>query len=374
MKITRGKAPDAGRSLTRAGWSRREVLKAAGIGIGLGAAPGFIRNAGASTARKIKFTLPWIPSGQHAYAFNAKPFWAEKGLDVQIDRGFGSGEAAKAIGLDRYEFGEASYSVMVNSVAQGLDLMAIGAKTQRSAFAIFALKGSGITKPKDLEGKTVISSSGSADLVMFPAFAKLAGIDANKVKFLLVAPNVRHPMLLGKKADAMTGLVVSDGAALLGQGAPVDIIMFSDYGFRMLDLGLMTPAKRVREEPQLVADFVEGAMKGMKRMLLKPRRSIDLTLQSIKEYQGAAAGPSIIEHSLEIADSLATVPAVEQHGLGFMDPGDWVETVNLVNRYMPGTQRVEAPKVYTNQFVGIEKLTPQEWAAVKARVRKFLPV
>ena len=80
------------------GWTRRAVLRAGVVGLGAGAAPSFIRNVGASTPRKIKFTLPWIPSGQHAYAFLAKKFWAEKGLDVQIDRGFGSGEAAKAVG------------------------------------------------------------------------------------------------------------------------------------------------------------------------------------------------------------------------------------------------------------------------------------
>ncbi len=367
IKGTKNVRTNAGR-----GWSRRAVLKAAAAGAGLAAAPAFIRHAGASTPRKIKFTLPWIPSGQHAYAFVAKKYWAEKGLDVQIDRGFGSGEAAKAIGLERYEFGEASYSVMVNSISQGLDLMAIGCKVHLTPAAIFALKGSGITKPRDLEGKTVITTSGSGEFILFPAFAKAAGIDAGKVKFLFVAPNVRHPMLLEKKADALIGYLVSDGAALLGQGIELEIVPYADFGVRMLDLGLITQGKRVREEPQMVADLVEGAMKGMKMMLLEPRQSIDLTLQSLKEYQGAAAGPSILEHSLEIANSLGIVPAVEKNGLGFMDPEAWVHTVDLVNRYMPGPKPVEATAVYTNKFVGTEKLTPQEWATVKARVRKFL--
>lgn len=356
------------------GWSRREVLKAAAVGAGLGVAPAFIRHVGASTPRKVKFQLAWIPSGQHAYVFLARKFWAEKGLEVQVDRGFGSGETAKGVGLDKYDFGEASYSVMVNSIGQGLDLMAIGARVQRTAFAIFSLKGSGITRPKDLEGKTVIASTGSGEYVLFPAFAKLAGIDAGKVKFLLVAPPVRHPMLLERKADAMTGYLVSDGAVLLGQGTELEILPYADYGFRLLDLGLLTQSKRVREDPKLCADFVEGAMKGLRIQLVEPRAAAEVTLRTLKEYQGAPAAPSIIEHGLEIANALSAVPAVEKGGLGAMDPDDWATTVELVTKYMGLQKTVDPSTVYTNKFAGTEKVTPEEWAAIKARVRKFIRV
>jgi NitT/TauT family transport system substrate-binding protein len=293
---------------------------------------------------------------------------------VQVDRGFGSGETAKSVGLEKYDFGEASFSVMVNSVGHGLDLMAVGARLQRNPFAIFSLKGRGIQQPKDLEGKTVIASSGSGDYVLFPAFAKLAGFDASKVKFLLVAPTVRHPMLLERKADAMTGYLVSDGGVLLGQGIQLDIIPFAAHGFRLLDAGLLTQSKRVREDPRLCADFIEGAMKGLRMQFLQPRESIALTLEQLKEYQGAAAAQSIIEHGLEISNAHSIVPAVEKQGLGAMDPEDWTTTVDLVARYMGLEKRVEPSAVYTNRFAGTEKLTAQEWATVKARVRKIFPI
>src|SRR5262249_60864046 len=129
---------------------RRAVLKGAAAAAGAAGAPAFIRHAGASTPRKVTYQLAWIPSGQHAYVFAAKKFWLEKGLDVQVDRGFGSGETAKGVGLDKYDFGEASYSVVVNSVGQGLELMAIGGRHQRNPFAILPLRGSGSARPKAL--------------------------------------------------------------------------------------------------------------------------------------------------------------------------------------------------------------------------------
>lgn len=50
------------------------------------------------------------------------------------------------------------------------------------------LEGSGITSPKDLEGKKVGAATGSVNQLLFPAYAKLAGIDATKVQWVNAQP------------------------------------------------------------------------------------------------------------------------------------------------------------------------------------------
>ena len=87
------------------------------------AASGWPRRAAGQSATKVKFTLPWIPHGGYTHIFAAKKlgFWEKRGLDVSVDRGFGSGEVCKTIGLGQYEFGEIDYGVMVTqSVSDNL--------------------------------------------------------------------------------------------------------------------------------------------------------------------------------------------------------------------------------------------------------------
>ena len=55
---------------------------------------------------------------------------------------------------------------------------------QQNLVSIITLEGSGITQPKDLEGKQVAAATGSVNQLLFPAYAKLAGIDANTVEFV----------------------------------------------------------------------------------------------------------------------------------------------------------------------------------------------
>jgi hypothetical protein len=115
--------------------SRRSLIKAT-VGmsaiLAAGAAPAFIRNAGAAGRRKISFMLPFLFVGGHAFEFVAQAEgWKVRGLDVDIVRGYGSGAACKAISAGQVDFGEASYGVMVNSISSGIDNVAIGVKLQK---------------------------------------------------------------------------------------------------------------------------------------------------------------------------------------------------------------------------------------------------
>lgn len=72
---------------------------AAGAGSVLGvSAPAIVR-----AATPVKMTLPWLPLGTFSYAFVAKKmgFWEKRGLDVTIDRGFGSGKVCVPVDQTR---------------------------------------------------------------------------------------------------------------------------------------------------------------------------------------------------------------------------------------------------------------------------------
>jgi NitT/TauT family transport system substrate-binding protein len=128
-------------------------------------------------------TLPWLPLGTFSFAFVAKKlgFWEKRGLDVSIDRGFGSGKVCVPVDQGQYDFGPLDMAVMMNCASKGLDLVAIGGLWPRSPVGIFSLKEYNITKPADLEGQTVAFDVGSGDFQLWPGFVKATGIDDSKV-------------------------------------------------------------------------------------------------------------------------------------------------------------------------------------------------
>ena len=126
--------------------------------------------ARAQAPTKVKFTLPWIPHGGYTHVFVAKKlgYWEKRGLDVSIDRGFGSGEVCKTLGLGQYEFGSLDLGVMINCVAKGMDLVATGGLSPRSPSAS-SRSPRRTSGTRDLEGKKVAFATGSGDFQLWPA-------------------------------------------------------------------------------------------------------------------------------------------------------------------------------------------------------------
>src|ERR1700722_20928261 len=86
--------------------TRRSLLRAAGV-IGGAGSLGFAMPGIGRAATPIKITLPWLPLGTYSYVFVAKElgFFANHGLDVTIDRGFGSGKVWVPFARGRNDLG-----------------------------------------------------------------------------------------------------------------------------------------------------------------------------------------------------------------------------------------------------------------------------
>src|SRR5581483_5062510 len=221
------------------GWDRRSILKTLGGSAASAASlPGLTVLAhGQNQPTKVRLTLPWLPVGSYAAFIVARElgFWKTRGLDVEVSRGYGSADASKKVGLGQFDYGDASFSVVIQTVGQGMDLVGLGLHMQISPLAVFSLKKSGIKAPKDLEGKTVAATPTTGDFHLFPAFAKLTGIDASKVKFRFVDGNLRAQSLLDGSVDALTGYYSTDAAPLWTGGGDIDIMLYHKYGIKLYD-------------------------------------------------------------------------------------------------------------------------------------------
>ena len=88
----------------------------------------------------------------------------------------------------RADIGLADSAVVIAAVARGAKVKVVGMVFDKTPLNIWTRKDTAIDKPKDLEGKTVGAPPGDGQRQVFPAFAKLHGIDESKVTWVNIEP------------------------------------------------------------------------------------------------------------------------------------------------------------------------------------------
>ena len=354
--------------------SRRSLLHRACQATAVAALQPVLVSFDANAAESIKLTLPWIPEGEVSFMFAAKKqgFWSKRGLDVTITRGFGSGEAAKNVGLGRYDYGQADIAAMVNAMSAGLPLVSIAMVSQRSTVCIVTLKDSGITKPKDLEGKRYGGTPAGAPNNLWPAFARINHVDMAKVKMVAVQPGVDIQALINHNVDADATLYQSSAPYLWADKVPFNTIFFAKFGMDIYSLTFITQPNTIKKSPKQVAAFVEGVMEGLRFSYINPDQALADFVSAVPELGKTPRDREITRHSLLINTASGLTDDARKNGLGWHDPAKVGYTLRTVNTYLKLPTPPPVSSIYTNEFVGNVKLTDAEWSKAREQAKDYL--
>lgn len=351
--------------------SRRTLLQASTL-----AAPVVLsRRPRASELRTVKFTLPWVAEGSNAVAFVAKAngYFADAGLDLEISRGNGSVAAAQAVGAGQFDFGMAAASAGIQQAAKGLQTVSIACLGYDATMCLAVLGDSPVHQPKQLDGKSIGGTVNSGEYPFLPAVAKNAGLDLASCKLVQVDPNVRQRLLMEGQVDAICGFAISIAPVFVANNKPVRFMPYSDYGLKFYNNAVLTRPDVLKAEPKLCEAIAKGLIKGAQFCLLRPTEAVSLFLKMVPEAALAANGRKQVETGLGIFSMTVIAEPAKTHAIGYTAAADYATMTDLVMKYLgaPGDKAPDPNALFTNDFVGDVKLTPDEWAKAGDGVKEY---
>lgn len=243
--------------------------------------------AKAEAPTKIKFVLQWKYEGSHAWFFVAqdKGYFQDEGLEVHFDQGVGSAASIPKVASGAYDAGFGDLNAIIDMAAKRPAEAPVGVYMLYNTppFTLVVKKESPIKTPQDLEGKTIGGPANDGALKLFPAFAKLAQIDASKVNVTNMAPNLREQMLVRGQIDAAFGYVntITFGAKGIGIDANKDLrfIRYGDYGMDLYANTVFFDRKFIQEKPKAVEGFVRALNRAIKDVVANPEMGMDAVMK-----------------------------------------------------------------------------------------------
>jgi NitT/TauT family transport system substrate-binding protein len=286
-------------------------------------------------------------NGRHAYFFDAldRGYYRDAGLEVKIVRGQGSVDAIRQVGAGNAMFGFADAGSLILARANDqIPVKLVAIVYVKPPQAIFCREDSGLKKPKDLEGNAIADNAGGATPALFPAFAKAAGIDAQKVRWVVAGTESLPGLLAANKVPCVSQFTVGE-ALLRSQLGPGKLVRFAfaDVGLSYYGNGIVATAATIASKPDIVRRFVEATLRGMKDAFADPAAAGAIIHKLVPQVDATVA-----KNETEAVAELAQIPGKP---LGEIDPARIEATIDVVKGAFKLATPVAAADVYAPGFV-----------------------
>lgn len=302
-------------------------------------------------SEKVIFSLNWVPYGLHygIFAAEAQGYYREAGLEVDIQRGYGSGDTVKRTATGAADIGMADMASVIVGRGNGLAVKQVATLLDRSADAIFYLKGVGITTPKDLPGRSLGATVGETTLNLMPVFAANAGFDHTKVEIVNLAPPAKFPTFVSKKVDAIVAFRTEEPgilAAAQKAGIAVDRFLFSDFGVDYYSIGFIVSDETLAKRPEMVRRFLTATLRGYAYAFKNTQAAADMF---IKRFPESNRDLSLAQWTVSTEHVLTD--RTRTNGLGYIERAKMQHTLDLIAKYQEVKQNVGLDDIYSTSLL-----------------------
>lgn len=303
---------------------------------------------------RVRFTLDWAVQGPQAPFLVAleRGYFRDEGLNVTIDRGFGSADAVTKVASAAYDMGFADINSMIEFNASNPEqaLVAVAMIYNNPPLSILTLRDRDISAPEALAGRTLGAPAGDASRRLFPIFAAATGLDPDSVTWVTMDPPLREPMLIRGDVDAISGFFFTSLLNLTAAGVAADEVvtfLYSDYGVDLYGNAVIAPPALLEENPEAVRGFLRALTRGWQDTLSNPEGAIAV----IQERDPLTDAPVERERLMLAIDATMLTPEVMEQGFGAVDMARLTRAIEQVVAAFELTTTPSAESIFNGDFL-----------------------
>ena len=289
----------------------------------------------------VSIGLGYIPDIQFApfYVAQSRGYYKNAGLNVTFHHGFVPDLiGSMVLGHDNFVFAGGDEELVARS--KNLHVIDVATIFQKYPVSLLVPANSSIRTLPDLKGHTIgvpgpFGSTYTGLLaLLYQAHLSLSDVKVQSIGFTQVSA------LIGHRVDAVMGYSNNEPLQLRKQGFDVRTFNVSDYQ-PLVSNGIITTEDTFHNQPQLVRNFVQATLKGLKGVIANPSEAVQISKSYI---------PGLTDTDKALSVLQATIPLWQSNGqLGYNDNATWqsMEQFLVAQKIIPSEQDVT--QAYTNQ-------------------------
>ncbi|TAK21242.1 MAG: ABC transporter substrate-binding protein [Chloroflexota bacterium] len=231
---------------------------------------------------KVTLVLDWFPNTNHTglYVAGAKGWFADEGIEIEIQQPSDPSASMKLVGANNAEFGISYQPAVEIARAQDVPVVSIAALLQHNTAAYTAKSAKSVKRPKDFEGRK-FGTSGLAQIE--PTLRTVMACDNGdftKVEMVNVGQRL-SPSLLADQVDVISMLPAWEGVDLELKGNKLDFLPQRDWCVPDLyTIVFISSEKTLAAKPEVARRFLSAVAKGYEYAAANPVEAAEILMKA----------------------------------------------------------------------------------------------
>jgi ABC-type nitrate/sulfonate/bicarbonate transport system substrate-binding protein len=250
-------------------------------------------------------------------------YYAEQGLDLTWDTSNDS-TSLRLVASNQYQAGSVSSSgTLIDMVNEKLPVKSISVINHDNSKTFAIRKGSGISRPKDFEGKTV--GYKVSPWVEYLAMLSYDNVDRSKIKEIEVG--FSSVEMKEGKVDVLPVFKSNEPYTLKNVlQVEVDYMDPRQWGYPSFGTALIVNTDYAKSNPEQVAGFLKATLRGLQYYLDNKQKSLEI----IAKYSPKEVTPELQNFLYEVESPQVTMNAAKSAGLGAQTKDMWQKEIDLL--------------------------------------------